>query len=110
MPHSSCDTRTPTTELYTLSLHDALPILLDALARHVAGDRGIVGFARNLVDLIDIHRSEEHTTELQSLRHLVCRLLLEKTKQMHASPAARTMLPSPASTSPSRTRSEPVRP
>ena len=37
--------------------HDLQKRLLDALARHVAGDRGIVGFARNLVDLVDIHNA-----------------------------------------------------
>src|SRR5438067_7763172 len=66
-----------TTEIYTLSLHDALPIsgaddplvqiLLDELAE--AG-----GSAQ------DLHRSEEHTSELQSRFDLVCRLLLEKKK------------------------------
>src|SRR5437899_11847580 len=67
-----------TTEIYTLSLHDALPIFSFAVtiaplpapvqARLVQrAGRGIKG-----------ERSEEHTSELQSLRHLVCRLLLEK--------------------------------
>src|SRR5471030_3564507 len=63
---------TATTEIYTLSLHDALPILYPALAEYGhADDAYIVGPAG---------RSEEHTSELQSLRHLVCRLLLEKKK------------------------------
>src|SRR5882724_5714075 len=67
---------TATTEIYTLSLHDALPIfehlaeVLRAREREVAG---IVKTGRT--------RSEEHTSELQSLRHLVCRLLLEKKKK-----------------------------
>src|SRR5947199_2719988 len=47
---------------------------------------------------VDVHRSEEHTSELQSLRHLVCRLLLEKkkkkqshsTKEQHITPNHRT--------------------
>src|SRR5437899_8893577 len=64
---------TATTEIYTLSLHDALPILAPARREervHVRRDvRRALG-ARP--------RSEEHTSELQSLRHLVCRLLLEK--------------------------------
>src|SRR3989442_6764905 len=72
---------TATTEIYTLSLHDALPILTpghDAGAKHVrvgraAGERA----AQQLLHL----RSEEHTSELQSRPHLVCRLLLEKKKE-----------------------------
>src|SRR4051795_13785704 len=63
---------TATTEIYTLSLHDALPIYrLPAPARGISGDRGGRG---------TIGRSEEHTSELQSHSHLVCRLLLEKKK------------------------------
>src|SRR5215510_11126035 len=59
-----------TTEIYTLSLHDALPItLLLAWTAHVA-------YAR--YDDESRPRSEEHTSELQSRGHLVCRLLLEK--------------------------------
>src|SRR5690606_41991003 len=69
---------TSTTEIYTLSLHDALPIFL-----LVWGEKG------ELSDALDIHdhfvgvphlRSEEHTSELQSRENLVCRLLLEKKK------------------------------
>src|SRR5438045_7767120 len=78
---------TPTTATYSLSLHDALPIF-HAEGRH--GDRRrlnrrLIAFCgdRHLgtlsVDGSD--RSEEHTSELQSLRHLVCRLLLEKKKR-----------------------------
>src|SRR5437899_12111182 len=66
-----------TTEIYTLSLHDALPIC----------ERNLVAVAvvpefRQRADGVDPleERSEEHTSELQSLRHLVCRLLLEKKK------------------------------
>src|SRR2546425_13167131 len=73
---------TATTEIYTLSLHDALPIsgrLLQSLAvgapcpqtRRTAAGHG-KGTGEN--------RSEEHTSELQSLAYLVCRLLLEKKK------------------------------
>src|SRR5262245_65980179 len=74
---------TPTTEIYTLSLHDALPIserphqgpVLHAVAGgHHPGAPG----QRVLAE-----RSEEHTSELQSLRHLVCRLLLEKKKKLN---------------------------
>src|SRR5437899_7106186 len=77
---------TATTEIYTLSLHDALPIYpvrgVPARGiRHRDGDlrRGRDG-GPNL-------RSEEHTSELQSLRHLVCRLLLEKKKRSYTSAA-----------------------
>src|SRR5256886_17612115 len=62
---------TATTEIYTLSLHDALPIL-----HHGGGDVG--GRARWQHALVV--RSEEHTSELQSQSNLVCRLLLEKKK------------------------------
>src|SRR3954464_15343997 len=68
---------TATTEIYTLSLHDALPISL-LRAHEEAG-----GFLRGAPDAGDRgSRSEEHTSELQSHDNLVCRLLLEKkTKQ-----------------------------
>src|SRR2546427_2913509 len=80
---------TATTEIYTLSLHDALPIC----ARH-SGDQG--QFPRSLRSVSSgkpevvgagsgrpgdtVRRSEEHTSELQSQSNLVCRLLLEKKK------------------------------
>src|SRR5229473_7900402 len=71
---------TATTEIYTLSLHDALPIppaALDHLPQHARkGQR-----PRALVLRGPQPRSEEHTSELQSLAYLVCRLLLEKKKQ-----------------------------
>src|SRR5574337_2105004 len=63
---------TATTEIYTLSLHDALPIWsgwTDS-GRSSPGGRGRVP------------RSEEHTSELQSPLNLVCRLLLEKKKKI----------------------------
>src|SRR5438552_12574417 len=68
---------TPTTEIYTLSLHDALPIYRD---HRVVGHRGRVGVARGLggIERAGRGRSEEHTSELQSPDHLVCRVLLEK--------------------------------
>src|SRR5262249_61441103 len=68
-----------TTEIYTLSLHDALPICL----RH--GDAGTAGARLKalLLALAVWLRSEEHTSELQSLTNLVCRLLLEKKKNQH---------------------------
>src|SRR5438876_2444512 len=80
------------TETYTLSLHDALPILehlLGALVRH--GDEIGRAFQRHLkvLDLAEIAhlqvRSEEHTSELQSPVHLVCRLLLEQNNTIKSS-------------------------
>src|SRR5439155_24776615 len=85
-----------TTEIYTLSLHDALPISLVVfldLARdlrfHPSDDQGAFGEIRP--GELRLHlglrfgsrrkRSEEHTSELQSRGHLVCRLLLEKKKK-----------------------------
>src|SRR5258705_9888355 len=53
----------------------------DALVRRVAMEHGPVDLPRGAGRLA--HRSEEHTSELQSLRHLVCRLLLEKKKKKH---------------------------
>src|SRR2546422_8095305 len=83
---------TATTEIYTLSLHDALPICQDDLvhleqrAGHV--DRLLLhdveaggGDPAFLERLDERGRSEEHTSELQSRLHLVCRLLLEKKKK-----------------------------
>src|SRR5437588_9335248 len=67
---------TATTEIYTLSLHDALPIYCAPARRRRESAREIRG--RNFLDCI--HRSEEHTSELQSHSDLVCRLLLEKKK------------------------------
>src|SRR5947199_4707951 len=64
---------TATTEIYTLSLHDALPICsIRDRRKHRHQRRPAHGV---------MPRSEEHTSELQSLRHLVCRLLLEKKKK-----------------------------
>src|ERR1017187_8451858 len=63
---------TATTEIYTLSLHDALPIYASA--------RGIDGEFDAANGRACYSRSEEHTSELQSPMYLVCRLLLEKKK------------------------------
>src|SRR3989442_10658527 len=74
---------TATTEIYTLSLHDALPICChaDATARaHVKLSRAARRRLRRCAALVACSRSEEHTSELQSRPHLVCRLLLEKKK------------------------------
>src|SRR5438874_3755108 len=81
-------TDTATTEIYTLSLHDALPISAPprlaqegredprVRARNGRSRRRRVGRHR-----LPRQRSEEHTSELQSRRDLVCRLLLEKKKK-----------------------------
>src|SRR5207249_11991044 len=87
---------TATTELYTLSLHDALPIFasmrrngrsLPQIARDEIGT--VTGLATTIavffivvVALAGLGRSEEHTSELQSRFDLVCRLLLEKKKKI----------------------------
>src|SRR5579862_10061566 len=65
---------TATTEIYTLSLHDALPISRIPQAYHQLDWH---------FDPLPPGRSEEHTSELQSQFHLVCRLLLEKKKKTH---------------------------
>src|SRR5258705_4112722 len=88
---------TATTEIYPLSLHDALPISAGGLRLSPAGGAdlrvplavhpggpGLSGSAGAVAQSGQCQRqadrSEEHTSELQSLRHLVCRLLLEKKK------------------------------
>src|SRR5205823_14839123 len=83
-----------TTELYTLSLHDALPILsvpLDGAwtcpvqrtlnVSELIGETGEPLQLKFTVGSTRETRSEEHTSELQSLAYLVCRLLLEKKKK-----------------------------
>src|SRR3712207_7029947 len=75
---------TATTEIYTLSLHDALPIYEPGA---VAGEVGALrqrvhGQHAGVVAAGDGGRSEEHTSELQSRQYLVCRLLLEKKKKI----------------------------
>src|SRR5947207_13285407 len=83
---------TATTEIYTLSLHDALPIFNKQDFRYVAdedvyicpaGKKLAYAFTTQEHGLILRRRarSEEHTSELQSHSDLVCRLLLEKKKQ-----------------------------
>src|SRR5689334_24073029 len=67
------DTATP--EIYTLSLHDALPISMQRPARRTLPHADRLALVR---DPHGVGRSEEHTSELQSQFHLVCRLLLEK--------------------------------
>src|SRR5256885_11842844 len=72
---------TATTEIYTLSLHDALPISFGQIETRGPLAAGIE-LAQECRDgrLDDSARSEEHTSELQSPCNLVCRLLLEKKK------------------------------
>src|SRR3712207_7386287 len=78
---------TATTEIYTLSLHDALPIFLgddDAQRQTVAAPPVHVGHVAEGAahdGAGALLRSEEHTSELQSRQYLVCRLLLEKKKK-----------------------------
>src|SRR2546426_2328938 len=76
---------TATTEIYTLSLHDALPIYRrrGELARQGHRGRLARAAARGARPPGDDPRSEEHTSELQSPCNLVCRLLLEKKKKRH---------------------------
>src|SRR5258707_12048064 len=77
---------TATTEIYTLSLHDALPIsVILVLPPARRGAWREVGFEALRHPgmrgrFITFERSEEHTSELQSRQYLVCRLLLEKKK------------------------------
>src|SRR2546429_2560682 len=75
---------TATTEIYTLSLHDALPIYHE-LEQVVDELGGLISFHCRIPPGIarrcGAQRSEEHTSELQSRLHLVCRLLLEKKKK-----------------------------
>src|SRR3712207_8352698 len=82
---------TATTEIYTLSLHDALPIstVRDAakqvserggLDAEVIVDADVPADTRITLRTRNVRRSEEHTSELQSRQYLVCRLLLEKKK------------------------------
>src|SRR5438552_12741368 len=73
---------TATTEIYTLSLHDALPIF--GVVRHVEDPPAAHVESPWYVGAREALRSEEHTSELQSPDHLVCRLLLEKKNQDHA--------------------------
>src|SRR3712207_7433555 len=94
---------TATTEIYTLSLHDALPILVDSspvgqvscptvIATQADGvlltvdaqntRKGSVQRAMRSLTAVGA-RSEEHTSELQSRQYLVCRLLLEKKKNIN---------------------------
>src|SRR5687767_15308172 len=95
----------PAKEIYTLSLHDALPIsaVSDVEAAPAIDDprfspcmacnRGIAARQVQVAAHVarrDAERSEEHTSELQSLAYLVCRLLLEKKNQQNYAPELRS--------------------
>src|SRR2546427_13301410 len=81
---------TATTEIYTLSLHDALPISPTIPAAHLRDRDGNVEPLSHghdtLASGVPQGRSEEHTSELQSQSNLVCRLLLEKKKTTPSRP------------------------
>src|SRR2546426_11065812 len=79
---------TATTEIYTLSLHDALPIWEYLEARRTSEEKSLLSKLSKHLESYDVmvtwngrSRSEEHTSELQSPCNLVCRLLLEKKKK-----------------------------
>src|SRR2546426_6506657 len=72
---------TATTEIYTLSLHDALPIC--CIMASIPAEKYRAAGGRRLLHVLPVFpRSEEHTSELQSPCNLVCRLLLEKKKKI----------------------------
>src|SRR2546430_8148907 len=74
---------TATTEIYTLSLHDALPISVEAERSRLRPPGAGLEEPPALALGVPIQpRSEEHTSELQSQSNLVCRLLLEKKKKL----------------------------
>src|SRR3712207_7849438 len=94
---------TATTEIYTLSLHDALPILAErfgvalgtvngwlrqaregrrAPLRRRGGPAALGGAGPEVLSALVAEQIEEHTSELQSRQYLVCRLLLEKKKNI----------------------------
>src|SRR5689334_25410578 len=80
---------TATTEIYTLSLHDALPISPVIRARDISASPWDPrpGGRRRCTRSRGRPRSEEHTSELQSQFQLVCRLLLEKKKKLLDQPS-----------------------
>src|SRR5438270_4535831 len=92
-----------TTEIYTLSLHDALPISDD---RRVLAHRDPAAEPAAPADRVQLQdRSEEHTSELQSQSNLVCRLLLEKKKKKKN----RTTYPKKTRQTPQELKLSPVR-
>src|SRR2546430_5458009 len=88
---------TATTEIYTLSLHDALPIC----SVNVSCTSAFLLPVRSSCPLLAASvRSEEHTSELQSQSNLVCRLLLEKKKRHRRSSSGRRAESPPSGSSP----------
>src|SRR5437879_8584374 len=97
---------TATPQIYTLSLHDALPISSAAPPARTPAVVGPTSMVRSVFKLKDarthgrpdrsasLERSEEHTSELQSPMYLVCRLLLEKKKnrRQHIYNAGRVLM------------------
>src|SRR5260370_29947801 len=81
---------TATTEIYTLSLHDALPISVDPQCISDDVQPASTSPAADPVHTRRCDRSEEHTSELQSHLNLVCRLLLEKKKNRPRASPRRT--------------------
>src|SRR5437667_8685184 len=96
---------TATTEIYTLSLHDALPIYL-GVRRPAAAGRHARSAARRTLGA----RSEEHTSELQSHHDLVCRLLLEKKKTITPRPSAACITWTAATCTAGTSTTSPLRP
>src|SRR5688572_31928305 len=90
-----------TTEIYTLSLHDALPILKSSRRGPIRPPLCATRNSRSCAEETFTRtrgsgrrsRSEEHTSELQSQSNLVCRLLLEKKKRYHCARSARLSAP-----------------
>src|SRR5687768_17752465 len=80
--------QTSTSQIYTLSLHDALPIFRRIIAGKILSHEQTRNFTKDLqiifrvLSCLFVARSEEHTSELQSRLQLVCRLLLEKKKRL----------------------------
>src|SRR5260370_17502984 len=89
---------TATTEIYTLSLHDALPISRSDFGDHASAQpfarcADVAPAAAAVLSRPPRLRSEEHTSELQSHLNLVCRLLLEKKKNTERKRDMRSLTP-----------------
>src|SRR5438067_3902656 len=82
----------PTTDIYTLSLHDALPISSHERSARSKHTRSVSPPPDRMAATVR-PRSEEHTSELQSRFDLVCRLLLEKKKQTNLNNLKQTSMP-----------------